>query len=57
MSELHCVAKLKIHRGKPDESKRLSANARNWCALKIWNLQSKFFERYRGSQASLTSLE
>jgi quinol monooxygenase YgiN len=61
MSELQCVARLKIHDGKLDEFKRLAAKC---AALKTGTLQYELyfnsdnteclvFERYRDSQALL----
>ena len=65
MSELQCVARLKIHDGKLDNFKRLAANGRKLVRTKdTGTLQDKLyfnsdnteclvFERYRDSQALL----
>ena len=65
MSELQCVARLKIHNGKLDEFKRLSAKCAELVRTKDTgtlqyesyinsdNTECLVFERYRDSQALL----
>jgi len=65
MSELQCVARLKIHDGKLDESKRLAAKCAELVRTKDTgtlqyelyfnsdNTECLVFERYRDSQALL----
>jgi quinol monooxygenase YgiN len=63
MSELQCVARLKIHDGKLDEFKRLAAKCAELVRTKDTGLCStsctsraitpSVFERYRDSQALL----
>jgi quinol monooxygenase YgiN len=65
MSELQCVARLKIHDGKLDEFKRLAAKCAEWVRTQDTgtlqyelyfnsdNTECLVFERYRDSQALL----
>ena len=68
MSELQCVARLKIHDGKLDEFKRLAAKCAELVRTKDpgtlqyeWyfsdNTECLVFERYRDSQALLDHLK
>jgi len=69
MSELQCVARLKIHRGKLEEFKRLAAECAELVRtrdkgtlqyelyLNSENTECMVFERYRDSQALLDHFE